>query len=342
MQAIKRVEKNIGIITLNRPDKLNALNHEMLRDIFDIFDSLIKDDNIKLIILEGSGRAFSAGGDLNYISKNILNKGESPEEFYTSEREIVERFNNPKKPVLSFVSGIIMGGGVGMTIDSHIRIVDETTKWAMPETKIGMIPDIGIGHYFSKMPKDLALYLSLLGIAIEGSDLINLNLADYYIKKEETELIKKELLTLDLLNLSDDEIVIKVKNIVSKYEKEIKKTKLDENKEIIKKYFDRNTLEEIFINLEKDSSEIAKKLLEEMNYRCPLSLEITFQKYFAGKNWTREETVEYDLKLLKYCYETGNLKEGMRALLVDKDLNPKWNPEKLKDVDKEKIKKLLK
>lgn len=341
MQAIKEIKNNIGIIKLNKPESLNSLNREILEDINNNFDELIKDENIKLIILEGSGRAFSAGGDLNFLYKEILEKELSPKEFYHSELEIEKRFNNPKKPVISFMSGIIMGGGIGITIDTQIRVVDETTKWAMPETKIGIFPDIGIGYYFSKMKKDLALYLSLLGDSISGSDLINLGLADYYIKKQDIENIKEELFKSNFTNLENSEIIKKLQKIISNYSKSVEKTELDKKEELIKRYFDVNTLEEIFNRLSKDNTEISNKILKEMEYRSPLSLEITFQKYFVGKNWDRKTTIEYDLKLLDYCYKSGNLKEGIRALMIDKDLNPQWNPKTLSDVNKEEIKKIM-
>lgn len=342
MLVNKKIEKNIGILTLDNISNLNALNTKMLEDINIVYDELIEDENVKLIILQGNEKAFSAGGDLRFIHSELLEKDQPTEEFYKSELEIVKRFYNTKKPTISFISGIVMGGGVGISIGSDILISDETTKWAMPENKIGIIPDVGIGYYFSKMEQSIGLYLSLTGEIISGYDLVSLNIVDFCISRVEKENIIEEIKSLDLENSTRDKNIENIKKIVSKYNIEKNTTKFMENRDNIDKYFNEDTLEEIFNELERSDDEFSKVTLEKLNYNSPVSLMIVFEKYFLGKNWNRVETVKKDLKILDYCHKSGNLKEGIRALMIDNDFLPNWNYNSIKEIDRECILNLLK
>lgn len=339
----KEIVNNIGVITLADKKNLNVLNEGFMDELTKSFDDFIENDLIKLIIIDSEGRVFSAGGDMKFAHEEFLKKKVSPMEFFEREREILERFNNPKKPIISFISGIVMGGGIGITVDSDIRVVDETTKWSMPEARIGFIPDIGIGYYFSKMEKHIGLYHSLLGKSIDGSDLTRLNLAEHFIENKYFKNAKEDLKKLNIENDSRSEIIKKSNEILNKYRSKLEKSKIEEKEEDLLKYFNKNSLEEIFDELDKDKNknEFAKLTLLELNKRCPVSLQIIFLKYFAGKNWDREETINYDLKLIEYCYKTGNMIEGLRAFFIDKDNLPKWNPDNIYKVNKDEIKKIL-
>lgn len=339
----KEIINNIGIITLADKKNLNVLNQGFMEELNNTFDEFIEDDLIKLIIIDSEGRAFSAGGDMKYLYDEILNKDISPRDFFNGEYELLNRYHNPKKPIIAFISGIVMGGGIGITIDSDIRIVDETTKWSMPEARIGFIPDMGVGYYFSKMKRPIGLFYSLLGGYIDGSDLIRLNLADHFIKNKDLEFAKNNLKNLEIKNNTRSEILEKAKEVLNKYRSNLENSKIKEQEENLTKYFDKDSLEDIFNALyeDKDVSEFAKINYNELNKRCPTSLQTIFLKYSSGKNWIREKTVDYDIKIIENSYKMGNLKEGVRAFFIDKDNNPKWNPDNIYKVDKEEIKNIL-
>lgn len=338
-----KIVNNIGIITLADKKNLNVLNQNFMDELNKRFDEFIENDLIKLIIIDSEGRAFSAGGDMRYLYYEILQKKISPKDFFNSEYELLKRYHNSKKPIISFISGIVMGGGIGITIDSDIRVVDETTNWSMPEARIGFIPDIGIGYYFSKMEKHIGLYYSLLGENINGSDLIRLNLAEHFIENKYFKNAKEDLKKLNIENDSRSEIIKKSNEILNKYRGKLEKSKIEEKEEDLLKYFNKNSLEEIFDELDKDKNknEFAKLTLLELNKRCPVSLQIIFLKYFAGKNWSREETVHYDVEIIANAYRSGNLQEGVRAFFIDKDNLPKWRPDNIYKVNKDEIKKIL-
>ncbi|WP_039856635.1 enoyl-CoA hydratase/isomerase family protein [Peptoniphilus sp. oral taxon 386] len=208
MYVNKIISNNIGYLILNRTKKLNALNIDMIRELREKYCDFIKNDNVKIIVLKGNNnKNFCAGGDIVTLYKEYIINNNSPMFFFEEEFELDYLLFNSKKPIISFISGITMGGGVGLSITSSIVVADDTTKWAMPETRLGMIPDVGVGYYFSKIEKPLALYISLLGNILFGSDLTKLNIADFYIKNSSIRNIEIELEQFDFKNLSFDEMV---------------------------------------------------------------------------------------------------------------------------------------
>ena len=338
MKIIGEIINNIGFITLNRPEKLNALDLEMIRDLKKLFINYEEDKNVKLIVVRGNGKSFCAGGDVVKVYKDHILKNKDYSLFFKEEFELDNYISNTTTPVLSICHGNVMGGGIGISIDSDFSIFTTNSKWAMPEILLGIFPDVGVGSYISKLPKELGLYISLIGKVITGEDAVKLGFGTNYIDENKVSDLVEDLKRLKF-NIDTKQ---EVKNILNKYERSVGDFSFSADISSINKHFSKNSLEEIIESLKNDDTDFSKLTLDKINSSSPLSLVIIYKKYFAGKNWSREQTYPIDLKILNYCVENGDACEGIRTTLIDKNDIPKFKHSSVKDIDLNKIDNLLK
>lgn len=341
---IEKVIKNVGIIYFNRPEKINALNLEMIRDISKILKKWEEDDNIKAVLLDSkSNKGFCAGGDLVHLYEDFIINDDcnEKEQLFEEEFELDKYIEAYKKPIVSYWKGIVMGGGVGISINSDFIICDETVKWAMPETDLGFVPDVGVGKYISSLPQALGQYVGLCGGVLESPDLIKYGLAHAYIDSKDYEKLREKFFELSE-TYSSHELIEKLREEAEKYKKESHETFVEKNRDKIEKYFSKDSLKEIYKTLEENQDDdFARDILKDLEGKSQFSLALQFEKYFVGKNLTYPEMVDLDLKILKHCLEIGEMEEGIRSKMIDKDNEPDWKYKNLEDVKDEDIKKLL-
>lgn len=340
----EKIKEKLGIIYLDRPQKINALTLAMIRDIRKILEKWEENEEIRAILFDStSEKGFCSGGDLKEVYNDYLLKPNKKDksEFFREEFELDKYIASYKKPVISHWYGIVMGGGIGLSINSDIIITDETTNWAMPETRLGFVPDVGVCKYLSTLPQDLGQYLGLCGESLGASDLVDFKLCHAKISSND---YKK---ALDkLINLTKDyeaeKLVDKYKSYLESIEDKNRVSKIDGKKEAIKKYFSYSSFEEIYKAVEKNlEDDFAREIYDNFSKRPSFMLALQFEKYFLCKNLSYEETINLDYKILNYSVDIGYMKEGIRAVMVDKDNNPSWRNENIKDIDREKIKDLL-
>lgn len=341
---IEKVIKNVGIIYFNRPDKINALNLKMIRGISKILKKWEEDDNIKAVLLDSkSDKGFCSGGDLVHLYEDFIINDDchDKDQLFVEEFALDKYVETYKKPLVSHWKGIVMGGGVGISINSDLILCDETVKWAMPETDLGFVPDVGVGKYISSLPQALGQYVGLCGGVLESPDLIKHGLAHAYIDSKDYEKIREKFFVLSE-TCSGQEIIDKLREEADKYKKEGHETFVEKNKDKIEKYFSKDSLKEIYKTLEANrDDEFARDILKELKGKSQFSLTLQFEKYFVGKNLTYPEMVDLDLKILRYSLEMGEMEEGIRSKMIDKDNEPDWKYKNLEDVKDEDIKKLL-
>lgn len=194
--VISKVINKLGVIYFNRPEKLNALNFEMIIKIREILEKWEDDDNIRAVLFDSlNEKAFCAGGDLKDLYNNYINNDscQKKDEFFATEFELDKYIASYKKPIISNWRGIVMGGGLGLSINSDYIICHDSVNWAMPETGLGFVPDVGVGKFISKLPRALGHYVGLLGRSLEASDLIKYDFAHVYINSEDYEKIIEKL-----------------------------------------------------------------------------------------------------------------------------------------------------
>ena len=340
----EKIVENIGIIYLDKKEVINALNLEMVKDIEKTLKKWEDDDKIKAVLFDSLCRkGFCAGGDLKEIYNDyLLNEScQNKDEFYEEEFILDKYVKNYKKPVISHYFGIVMGGGIGLSINSDFIIADESVNWAMPETRLGFVPDVGVCKHLSKLPQALGQYLGLCGESLGTKDLISYNLAYLSIKSDDYEKVLNLLFDLSQ-NYEGKKLIKEFKKQSEKFKNTEKNSKISKDLEKIEKYFSKSSIEEIFNNLEenKEKDEFAKNTLENLYEKSPFMLKVQFEKYFVCKNLSKDEVFDLDLKILKYSRKNGLMEEGIRSLIIDKE-KANWKEKSVKEVSDEKVKKLL-
>lgn len=340
------IKDGVAVVTLSREKGLNALHPDMLDEIFKIYREIEKNDEVKIVVLNSDRENFCAGGDLKSVYENfkVCHDDSCIMSYFKKEYDLDIYLKDVKKPTITFWNGITMGGGVGLSLHSEIIIADETVKWAMPETKIGIVPDVGVGTIFSKMDRPLANYLSLNGKTISGSDTVRLNIADFLIDSKNREKILEILFNISNKNKNKnaDEILKEFRDVLKDYSEPLKKTELGFLEENIEMHYNQDSLKAIFNSLELSSDEeFSKKSLEELKSFSPYSLMLQFEKIKAGKSWDIIETLKRDFMYILDAVANGDFEEGIRALMIDKDNSPKWTFNSIDEVDKDRINYVL-
>ncbi|ERL84686.1 hypothetical protein D910_02113 [Dendroctonus ponderosae] len=318
---------NKGVITLNRPKALNSLNLSMINKIYPALQNWEKEK--KLVIVKGSGeKAFCAGGDVKAIAEAAFRGEKLGHEFFKKEYTTNGLIGNYKIPYIAIIDGIVMGGGVGLSVHGQYRIATEKTLFAMPETQIGLFPDVG----GSQLAGRLGWYLALTGVRLKGVDVLKAGVATHFTDSTNLKKLEEELLKAS--NENDIKLVVNKFHVDDKSE-----FALAPFREKIDYCFSAPTVEEIYSRLEKDGSKWAEDTIKLLNKMSPTSLKITFKELELGKQLNLINCLQMEYRLAVNCVDGHDFREGVRALLIDKDQNPQWVPAKLEDVTSEIVDK---
>uniref|UniRef100_A0A8C5QD75 3-hydroxyisobutyryl-CoA hydrolase n=1 Tax=Leptobrachium leishanense TaxID=445787 RepID=A0A8C5QD75_9ANUR len=302
-----------GVITLNRPKALNALNLNMIRLIFPQLKSWNEDPETSFVLIRGAGeKAFCAGGDIRAVTEAGKAGNSLAQDFFREEYNLNNAIGTLKKPYIALIDGITMGGGVGLSVHGHFRVASEKTLFAMPETGIGLFPDVGGGYFLPRLPGKIGLYISLTGFRLKGRDVQKAGIATHFVDSAKILSLEKELFTLKSPSKED------IANVLDNYQKQSVAGKdnpfvLDEHMDNINSLFSANSVEEIFENLKRDGSPFALKQLETLNKMSPTSLKITFRQLKEGASMTLQEVLAMEYRLSQACMRGHDFYEGVRA-----------------------------
>ncbi|RMX45411.1 hypothetical protein pdam_00015712 [Pocillopora damicornis] len=336
-EVLLEVKNKVGVITLNRPKALNALNLNMIRDIYPVLKEWEADPAVSLVLIKGAGdRAFCAGGDVRAVAEAGKKGDDLTKLFFKEEYMLNYAIGTLKTPYVAFINGITMGGGVGLSVHGHFRVATERTVFAMPETAIGLFPDVGGGYMLPRMKGKLGLYLALTGHRLKGYDIKHAGVATHFVTSEKLTDLESA-----LLNLPDPQMNT-VQNVLDNYDEmcsdeEQKEFVLEKHIHQINSCFDKPTIEEILQALRDDGSDWAMKQVETLHKMSPTSLKITLRQLQEGQNLSLSDCLKMEYRLTQRCMEDNDFYEGIRAVLVDKDNNPKWRPGSLADVSNNKV-----
>lgn len=320
-----------GHITLNRPKALNSLNGEMIMYLHHVLDECEKDLSVLGVIVQSvSEKAFCAGGDI----RTLYDKGQTnPAEvldFFAEEYRLNAKIYHYSKPYVCFLNGITMGGGVGISLHGSHAIAGENFRFAMPETAIGLFPDVGGSHLLHQCPDVYGLYLGLTGARIGREDAHALNLVEFCV---DTVLQPKLIQDLHDL-LPKEDIKSEVSAAIEKYHVEPKEETIFHRLPWINTVFSEKSVQEMMESLKLMSlknSDIAQTY-QDMLTRSPRSLAVTFEQLKRTEFLSMDDCLKMDYLLVSHFIETKDLYEGIRALIIDKDNQPKWDPPTLVDV----------
>ena len=334
------IRNHIAHLTLNRPQALNALSHSMIDEMSRLLAGWAADPNIKAIMVRGAGeKSFCAGGDIRALYEVGKRADGSEHDFFVREYELnfaIHRYLvNTGKPYIAWIDGIIMGGGMGIAQGAPIRIVGTRTKMAMPETAIGLFPDVGGSYFLSRCPGAIGLYLGLTGQTIKAADALYAGLATHHIA---TEVAFEFDYALDGLIDWQLGTVPAINEIVKKFSSTpLESAALPPLRSMIEKHFaQKNDVLAIVASLETEVSpahtEWAQHTVGLLKKRSPTMLEVTKCQIERAATLSLADCFRMEMDLVTRTFEHGDVVEGIRALLIDKDHSPKFKPATLPEV----------
>jgi enoyl-CoA hydratase/carnithine racemase len=336
-------QANAGLITLNRPKALNAMSIGMVRDITSALQSFQVDPAVQVVVIRGSNKmgkpgtpeslfgGFCAGGDIRYFHQAALAGDTSLDDFFTEEYRLNYLIHHYPKPFIAFMDGVVMGGGMGLSQGASLRIVTEHTRMAMPETNIGLFPDVGGGYFLSRCPGHVGEYLALTGDVISAGQALQYGLADVQLEAARLPALWSALAAETFANRQEveDWLATHVGT---------------QNKDAIKPdaridaVFSLLRVKHMVDALEKAKDDRwAQKTATVLRKRSPLMLHVTLEQIRRARQMTLADDLRMERDMVQHCFydrpgTASETVEGIRALAVDKDYTPVWNPGRIEDV----------
>ena len=335
------VVNRVAIVTLNRPRALNALSHEMIGRLAGAFERCRADDAIVAVVLRGAGeKAFCAGGDIRALH-DAARSGMPWLSFFVDEYRLDYAIHHFPKPVVALMDGIVMGGGMGLAQGAALRVVTERTKMAMPETRIGMVPDVGATHFMRRMPLDVELYAGLTGATLSGADAAAFGLADVCVP---STWLRDFVQRLEAVRWDQSEKPLDALRRVFVPPANVERdAPLDAHRAQIRRHFGgAGGVERIVAGLRQDAaSEWAAATLAALTSHSPTMLEVTHHALSRGRHMTLADCFRMELGIVYRAISDGDCLEGVRALLIDRDQRPRWAPATLAEVRAERVQHFL-
>jgi enoyl-CoA hydratase/carnithine racemase len=342
-----RLVNRVAIITLNRPAALNALSHEMVRELAVLLERCRNDSAILAVVLRGAGqKGFCAGGDVRALYRLATDGDPSWQRFFIDEYRLDYALHQFPKPVVALLDGVTMGGGMGLGQAAKLRVVTERTRIAMPETRIGFLPDVGATHFLNIMPAELALYVGMTGVTLTGPDALRLKLADLCVPAEWLASFEERLQRMP----TDGQILAHLRTVFEPRCNVIPHAPHEELIPLVMRHFDqRSGIDRIVASLRRELEreqprevrQWREATLEALSSHSPTMLHVTREALLRGRQMTLAECFRMELGIVTRVIETGDFREGVRAQLVDKDRQPRWAPSTLAEVRPEKVRFFL-
>ncbi|WP_230531938.1 enoyl-CoA hydratase/isomerase family protein [Microvirga roseola] len=327
VEVVCERQGSAGLITLNRPRALNALNLGMVREMRRALDSWAKDPAVTRIVVQGAGgKAFCAGGDIRQLTEDLkAGRRDEALAFWREEYQLNIVIKRYPKPYVSLIDGIVMGGGVGVSLHGSHRVAGERYLFAMPEVGIGFFPDVGATYALPRLPGQMGMYLALTGDRVKRADAVMLGLATHAVASESIDSLRQA--------LTDGEPV----------EQALKAAAIDpgpaplaSEQAVIDDCFSADSVAAILKRLDEAAakgSEFAARTAAGMRTKSPTSMSIAFEQVRRGGALDFEDAMRTEFRIVSRIPDGHDFYEGVRAVIVDKDNSPRWQPAAIGDVD---------
>lgn len=302
----------LGLITLNRPEALNALTYGMVHAMDAQLDLWADDATIEIVAIQGAGdKAFAAGGDIRWLYDNGQRgaTGQKNFSFFADEYRLNTKIRRYRKPYVALMDGIVMGGGVGVSIHGQIRIATSRTVFAMPETGIGLFPDVGAAFFLTRRLKyHVGYWIGLTGARLKGAECVSAGVCDIIVSDDKLAEIVDAMARGELPWIPSESTYL-------------------ERADQIDKMFAGASVEEILTALDQDEDPWSRKQAAIMRSKSPTSTRITFRHLDqVGRGGEFEDCMRTEYRLARYCMTHPDFYEGVRAVIIDKDNKPNWSP----------------
>jgi enoyl-CoA hydratase len=323
------VEGGVGRIRLNRPKAIHALTTAMCEAMSRALLQWRSDPNVEAVIIDhAEGRGFCAGGDVVMLWRSGSEDGAEAKRFFFAEYRLNHLLFTYPKPTVAIMDGITMGGGVGISLPCKFRLATENTRFAMPETGIGLFPDVGGGWYLPRVPGRVGEFMALTGARLDGAECHYLSLATHYVPQASLEEL------VDRLTNAPSRLA----GAIGGFAATPPDARIAESLPAITRCFASDRLEDIVAALEGDESEWAKTELGTLRTKSPLSCKVSLRLMAEGAARTSfEDEMRAEYALASRVVRTHDFREGVRALLIDKDNSPQWDPAAPEEVTDEML-----
>ena len=312
------VERGVGRLRLNRPKAIHALTTRMCEAMSAALLKWRTDDDVEVVVIDhAEGRGFCAGGDVVMLARSGNEDAEEAKRFFFAEYRLNHLLFSYDKPTIAIMDGITMGGGVGISLPCTHRIATENTRFAMPETSIGLFPDVGGGWYLSRLPGRVGQFMVLTGARLDGAECRYLNLATHYVEQADVSDLVERIMKAPA----------RAQGALGAASTTPPDAKIEQNLPVTSKLFASDRLEEVVAALDADDSGWAETELATLRTKSPLSCKVSLRLLAEGAarpSFAEEMRAEY--ALAGRIVRTHDFREGVRALLIDKTGNPQWDP----------------
>ena len=337
----------VGFITLNRPKALNALSLSMVRELTHVLRGFEGDVDVLAVVIRGSNKegpfgAFCAGGDIRYFHQTALSGDASLEDFFTEEYNLNHIIHTYRKPYIALMDGIVMGGGMGLSQGIALRVVTERTQMAMPETQIGLFPDVGGGYFLSRCPGNTGEYLALTGQLLRGAESLAVGLADVCMESKSLVALWDGLQSKQWKDGDDVVAWVKEQATMHAANASTRPSWWDSNIDTIFRLPTVSEMVEALSQLvSKQAEGWAAETLKALRQRSPLLLAVSLEQIRRGRSMGLSDELRMERDMVRHCFHADHLSrrgaqtdtaEGIRALVIDKDRQPKWLPATIEEI----------
>jgi enoyl-CoA hydratase/carnithine racemase len=316
----------VGRIRLNRPNALNALDLEMIRAIRGALEQWRDQPRVHAVVIEGaSERAFCSGGDIRAVRAARLRGDDAAvESFFTEEYALNLAIAEYPKPYAALIDGVCMGGGIGVSVHGSIRVATEAALLAMPETAIGMFPDIGASFFLPRLPGYLGVFLCLTGTRLRGADAVHAGLATHYVPRAALAGLSAAIARDGVAVVAEDAAPLPPFSLAA-------------HRDAIDRCFGADSVVAILRQLEAEDSDWSREILATLRQMSPASVLWSFELVRRGADSTLAQCLQRELALTRTVTRHPDYLEGVRAMVVDKDRNPRWSVARIEDIDRAEI-----
>ena len=320
--VITRRDGRVGRILLNRPRVLNTLTLDMVRTFTRALLAFRDDPHVHAVVVEGAGdRAFCAGGDIRALRDGQLSGDRTGvEAFFREEYDLNLLISAYPKPYVALIDGICMGGGIGVSVHGPYRVATEHAMFAMPETAIGFFPDIGGTFFLPRLPGQLGVYLGLTGLRTTGADAVHAGFATHFVSRANLSAVSAALAEIGVAALA-------------RFAEPLPPCTIAVHLAAIDRCFAADTIGEIAARLEAEPGDWAAAALKALRGVSPTALGFTLEAFRRGANLTLKDALDAEFSLTRTTMAYPDFAEGVRAMVVDKDRQPKWRPARIEAID---------
>lgn len=334
-EIIFEVKRGVGFFTLNRPEALNALTLEMIRAMIPQLAAWQEDPSVKAVVIRGAGdRAFCAGGDVRAVWEAGRAGEPLTAEFFHEEYRLNRMVHTFAKPYVALIDGVTMGGGVGISVHGSHRVAGDRTMLAMPEVGIGLFPDVGGSYFLPRLPGRLGLFLALTGWRLKAADALYCGLATDYVPSDRMGDLATAFTLLDWTKAGPETLVDQV---IDDFKTEAGASDLAQHQEVIDHCFSSRSIESILATLDEAGDDWAAKVAGIIKKHSPTSLKVTFAQLEKGATLNFDQAMIQEYRMSQAFMAGSDFYEGIRAILIDKDQQPKWSPGDLASVTPELV-----